>query len=125
MVGGCRHVRKHFLLYMRVIACFMWFMWFMYVTRVPNRSSPPAVLLRESWREGGKVKTRMRWSGQSGGGMNNLDCNYRWGDDRELPARSPPAAAWLTTARSWLSNAAEIHAMSVPDQERAASARSR
>src|SRR5512144_1504620 len=30
----------------------------MYVTRVPNRSSPPAVLLRESWREAGKVKTR-------------------------------------------------------------------
>jgi hypothetical protein len=30
----------------------------MYVTRVPNRSSPPAVLLRESWRDGGKVKTR-------------------------------------------------------------------
>ena len=30
----------------------------MYVTRVPNRSSPPAVLLRESWREGGKVKSR-------------------------------------------------------------------
>jgi hypothetical protein len=33
-------------------------MWFMYVRRVPNRSSPPAVLLRESWREGGKVKSR-------------------------------------------------------------------
>src|SRR5690348_2302195 len=30
----------------------------MYVTRVPNRSSPPAVLLRESYREGGKVKNR-------------------------------------------------------------------
>jgi transposase len=30
----------------------------MYVTRVPNRSSPPAVLLRESYREDGKVKTR-------------------------------------------------------------------
>jgi hypothetical protein len=30
----------------------------MYVTRVPNRGSPPAVLLRESYREGGKVKTR-------------------------------------------------------------------
>jgi hypothetical protein len=30
----------------------------MYVTRVPNRTSPPAVLLRESWREDGKVKTR-------------------------------------------------------------------
>src|SRR5512132_3111913 len=30
----------------------------MYVTRVPNRSSPPAILLRESYREGGLVKTR-------------------------------------------------------------------
>jgi Transposase DDE domain len=30
----------------------------MYVTRVPNRGSPPAILLRESYREEGKVKTR-------------------------------------------------------------------
>ena len=30
----------------------------MYVTRVPNRGSPPAVLLRESFRENGQVKTR-------------------------------------------------------------------
>ena len=30
----------------------------MYVTKVRNRSSPPAVLLRESYRDGGKVKTR-------------------------------------------------------------------
>ena len=30
----------------------------MYVTRVPNRGSPPAVLLRESYRENGTVKTR-------------------------------------------------------------------
>ena len=30
----------------------------MYITSVPNRSSPPAVLLRESYRVGGKVKTR-------------------------------------------------------------------
>jgi hypothetical protein len=30
----------------------------MYVTRVPNRGSPPAILLRESYREGGRVKTR-------------------------------------------------------------------
>ena len=29
-----------------------------YVTRVPNRGSPPAILLRESYREEGKVKTR-------------------------------------------------------------------
>ncbi len=30
----------------------------MYIERVPNRNSPPAVLLREGWREGGKVKKR-------------------------------------------------------------------
>jgi transposase/ribosomal protein L35 len=30
----------------------------MYVERVPNRSSPPAVLLRHAWREGGKIRKR-------------------------------------------------------------------
>ena len=30
----------------------------MYVASVPNRNSPPAILLRESFRENGKVKTR-------------------------------------------------------------------
>lgn len=30
----------------------------MYVATVPNRTSPPAILLRESYRQGGKVKTR-------------------------------------------------------------------
>ncbi len=30
----------------------------MYIESVPNRSSPPAVLLRESYREGGKVRKR-------------------------------------------------------------------
>jgi DDE family transposase len=30
----------------------------MYVARVPNRGSPPAILLRESYREAGKVKNR-------------------------------------------------------------------
>ena len=30
----------------------------MYIERVPNRNSPPAVLLRESYREGGRVKKR-------------------------------------------------------------------
>lgn len=29
----------------------------MYIATIPNRSSPPAILLRESYREGGKVKT--------------------------------------------------------------------
>ena len=30
----------------------------MYITRIPNRNSPPAYLLRESYRENGKVKNR-------------------------------------------------------------------
>jgi transposase len=30
----------------------------MYIAKVPNRNSPPAYLLRESYREGGKVKNR-------------------------------------------------------------------
>ena len=30
----------------------------MYIATVPNRSSPPAILLRESYRQGGKVKSR-------------------------------------------------------------------
>jgi len=30
----------------------------MYVERVPNRNSPPAILLREAWREEGKIRKR-------------------------------------------------------------------
>ena len=30
----------------------------MYIDTVPNRNSPPAILLREGWRENGKVKKR-------------------------------------------------------------------
>jgi len=30
----------------------------MYIATIPNRTSPPAILLRESYREDGKVKTR-------------------------------------------------------------------
>ena len=30
----------------------------MYIAKVPNRNSPPAFLLREGYREDGKVKTR-------------------------------------------------------------------
>jgi len=42
----------------------------MYVARVPNRGSPPAILLRESYREGGQVKNRT---------LANLS---RWPDDK-------------------------------------------
>lgn len=30
----------------------------MYIDTIPNRNSPPAILLREGWREGGKVRKR-------------------------------------------------------------------
>jgi transposase len=30
----------------------------MYIERIPNRNSPPAVLLREAWRENGKIRRR-------------------------------------------------------------------
>jgi hypothetical protein len=33
----------------------------MYVEIVPNRNSRPAVLLREAWREGAKLKKRAPW----------------------------------------------------------------
>ena len=32
--------------------------WPCYIESVPNRNSPPAILLRESWREGRKVRKR-------------------------------------------------------------------
>lgn len=41
-----------------IYTCCSWYKVIMYVTRVPNRGSPPAVLLRESYREDGKVRTR-------------------------------------------------------------------
>jgi hypothetical protein len=36
----------------------LWFKILMYVTVVPNRGSPPAILLRETYRDGAKVKNR-------------------------------------------------------------------
>ena len=35
-----------------------WFFAGMFIDTIPNRTSPPAILLRESYREGGKVKKR-------------------------------------------------------------------
>ena len=58
----------------------------MYVAKVPNRGSPPAVLLRESYREAGKVKNRT---------LANLSA---WPDarvdalSRLLKGQPPPAA---------------------------------
>jgi hypothetical protein len=32
------------------------FAWVMFIDTIPNRTSPPAILLREGYREGGRVK---------------------------------------------------------------------
>ncbi|MGH8700250.1 MAG: IS1634 family transposase [Burkholderiales bacterium] len=72
----------------------------MYIAVVPNRSSPPAILLRESFREGGQVKNRT---------LANLST---WSSERIEALRhvlrgrplGPPAAragAGLAIERSW------------------------
>src|SRR4029077_12155651 len=49
------HVISYLILVLRcrICSCFI-----MYIEAVPNRNSPPAILLRESYREGGKVRKR-------------------------------------------------------------------
>ena len=49
----------------------------MFVARIPNRKSPPTILLRESYREGGKVRTRTianltRWAPERIAAMERL-----------------------------------------------------
>ena len=66
----------------------------MYVAKVPNRGSPPAVLLRESYREAGKVKNRT---------LANLSSWPEAKVDalaRVLKGQPPPAAAWTGRSRS-------------------------
>src|SRR6476660_1071096 len=41
-----------------VILRLLWHSWDMYIESVPNRNSPPAILLRESYRDAGKIKKR-------------------------------------------------------------------
>ncbi|MGH8535727.1 MAG: hypothetical protein ACREXM_04480, partial [Gammaproteobacteria bacterium] len=40
-----------------VLTCALWYV-AMYIEQIPNRKSPPAVLLRESYREGKRVLKR-------------------------------------------------------------------
>jgi hypothetical protein len=68
----------------------------MYIATVPNRGSPPAILLREGYREGGKVKTRTlanlsHWSAQQ---VERLRAVLR-GDDLV------PAQGRVECIRSW------------------------
>ena len=77
----------------------------MYVAVIPNRGSPPAILLRESYREAGKTKNRTlanlsRWSAER---IEQLRAVLR--GDQLLPAasRSTPCcrAARRNAATIW------------------------
>src|SRR6266496_3727923 len=72
----------------------------MYIAVVPNRSSPPAILLRESFREGGKVKNRTLanlsdWSSER---VEALRAVLR---GRALAPPAPHEASGLEIVRSW------------------------
>ena len=54
-MAKCSHVYVHFCLDMIACACIMDPM---YIETVPNRNSPPAILLRQGWREGKKTVKR-------------------------------------------------------------------
>jgi Transposase DDE domain len=72
----------------------------MYIAVVPNRSSPPAILLRESFRDGGKVKNRTLanlsdWSSER---IEALRQVFR---GRARAPAAPRAGAGLEIVRSW------------------------
>ena len=57
----------------------------MYVATVPNRNSPPAILLRESYRLDGKVKTRTIANISHLGGVSRNPRKFR--HSKSSPAR--------------------------------------
>jgi hypothetical protein len=63
----------------------------MYVARVPNRTSPPAILLRESYRVGDKVKTRTL-ANLSGWPEAKIQALSRLLKDEAAPASAGPFA---------------------------------
>ena len=78
----------------------------MYVAKVPNRGSPPAVLLRESYREAGKVKNRTlaNLSSWPEAKVDALAAGAQ-GQPRRAPqrarSRSPAACRTGTSPRCW------------------------
>jgi len=71
----------------------------MYVARVPNRNSPPAILLRESYRAAGKVKTRTL-TNLSGWPEAKIQALARLLKDEAAPAADPRASSGLAIERS-------------------------
>jgi hypothetical protein len=72
----------------------------MYIAVIPNRSSPPAILLRESFRVAGKVKNRTLanlsdWSSE------RIDALRQVLRDRAPASAAPRQGAGLEIVRSW------------------------
>ena len=72
----------------------------MYIAVVPNRASPPAILLRESFREHGKVKNRTL-ANLSGWSSERIEALRHVLRGRALEPSAPRAAAPLEIVRSW------------------------
>ena len=63
----------------------------MYIEAIPNRNSPPAILLRESYRDGGKIKKRTianlsDWPTELVEGLRTL---LKGGNGQRRPIRRP------------------------------------
>ena len=71
----------------------------MYIAVIPNRTSPPAILLRESFREHGKVKNRTL-ANLSGWPHERIEALRQVLRDRGEPT-APRAATALEIVRSW------------------------
>ena len=72
----------------------------MYIAVVPNRASPPAILLRESFREHGKVKNRTL-ANLSGWSSERVEALRHVLRGRALERPAPRAAAPVEIVRSW------------------------
>jgi hypothetical protein len=72
----------------------------MYIAVVPNRSSPPAILLRESFREHGKVKNRTL-ANLSGWSSDRVEALRHVLRGHALARPAPRAGAGLEIVRSW------------------------
>lgn len=72
----------------------------MYIAVVPNRSSPPAILLRESFRAEGKVKNRTL-ANLSGWSSERVEALRHVLRGRPLARPAPRAGAGLEIVRSW------------------------
>jgi len=78
----------------------------MYVERIPNRSSPPAILLRESYRNGDKIKKRTLanlsdWPTARIEALRRVLRDGGGGADGSASSESPAQLPHVTLRRRW------------------------